>query len=67
MTTTLKVTVFGDSYEEVVEKAEKEIRVFLEIDEEELDKRVNYELQVERDDAFDAEFEYKAEVIARIK
>lgn len=67
MMTTLRVTVYGDSHEDIVEKAEREICAFLEIDVEELDKKVNYELQVERDDAFDAEFEYKAEVIARIK
>ena len=67
MMTTLRVSVYGDSHEEIVEKAEREICTFLEIDTEELDKKVNYELQVERDDAFDAEFDYKCEVIARIK
>lgn len=67
MITTLRVEVYGDTYEELVSKAESEISSFLEVDIEDIDKKVTYELQVEKDDAFDAEFVYKSEVIARIK
>jgi hypothetical protein len=65
---TFKVAVFGDSHDEIVEKAEEEIQSFLEVsDEEDFSKRINYELLIEKDEAFDAEFIYKANVIARIK
>lgn len=64
---TLRVSVQGDSYLEVVERAEEEICSFLEIEEDELEKRVKYEILVEKDDDFEAEYAYKAEVIARIK
>lgn len=64
---TFRVTVYGDLYEEMREKAEEEICSFLEIDEDELPKKVNYELIIEKDDSFEAEYDYKAEVIARIK
>ncbi len=59
--------MYGDTYTEVLEHAEEEICLFLEIDEDELPKKVNYELVVEKDESFEAEFTYKAEVIARIK
>ena len=65
---TFKVVVFGDSHDEIVEKAEDEIQSFLEVsDEDEFSRKVNYELLIEKDEAFDAEFIYKANVIARIK
>lgn len=64
---TFRVTVYGDLYTEIQEKAEEEICSFLEIDEDELAKKVNYELVIEKDDSFEAEYDYKAEVIARIK
>lgn len=67
MTTIFRVTVHGDTYDEIVLQAESEISSFLEVAMEDLEKKVTYELQVEKDDAFDAEFTYKAEVIARIK
>lgn len=66
-TSTFRVTVYGDSYAEVLDRAEDEICTFLEIDEDELPKKVNYECVVEKDESFEAEFTYKAEVIARIK
>ena len=65
--TTFRVVVFGDTHTEVVENAEDEICSFLEIDGDELDRRVNYELLVEKDETFEAEYTYKAEVVARIK
>lgn len=65
---TFRVTVFGDTYDDILEKAEQEILSFIELeDEEDFSKKISYEIQVEKDEAFDAEFSYKAEVIARIK
>lgn len=64
---TFKVVVFGDTYSEVIECAEEEICTFLQIDIETLPKTVSYEMIIEKDDDFDAEFTYRAEVIARIK
>lgn len=66
---TFKVVVFGDNHDEIVDRAEEEIQAFLEIHDEDEDftKKVNYELLIEKDEAFDAEYTYKAEVIARIK
>lgn len=66
---TFKVTVFGDSYEDIVARAEDEIQSFLlaESDEDELTKKISYELFVEKDEEFDAEFTYRADVVARIK
>ena len=64
---TFKTVVFGDNYEEIVQSAEEEICEFLGIDEDELSKRVNYELIISKDDSVSADLTYKAEVIARIK
>ncbi len=64
---TFKFVVYGDTYSEILEKAEEEISTFLEIDEDEFVKKVNYELIIEKEESFEAEFEYKATVIARIK
>lgn len=64
---TFKVTVFGDTYSEVIDCAEDEICTFLQIDIETLPKMVNYEMIIEKDDEFDSEFTYRADVIARIK
>lgn len=67
MVATFRVTVYGDTYTEVSEHAEEEICIFLEIDGDEFDKRVTYELLIEKDETFEAEYTYKAEVVARIK
>ncbi len=65
--TTLKVYVFGDNFEELVEKAEDEIASLLVIPVEDVYHKARYELFVTRDDDMGADFAYKAEVIARIK
>lgn len=68
MFSTLKVVVHGDTYQEILDNAESEILTFLAIDEEEeLPSKINYELTVEKDEDIDAEFDYKAEVVAKIK
>lgn len=67
---TFKSTVYGDSHDEVVARAEEEICAFLEIDPSDMGEfrnKVNYDLLVEQDSSFEAEFTYKAEVIARIR
>jgi len=65
---TFKASVYGDSYDEIVDRAEDELQSFLEIsDEEEFLKKVSYELFIEKDESFEAEFIYRAFVIARIK
>lgn len=65
--TTFRVTVYGDTHTEILEKAEEEICSFLEIDEEDVAKKVSFELVIEKDESFEAEYTYKADVIARIK
>jgi hypothetical protein len=64
---TFRVTVYGDLYSEILENAEEEICSLLEISEEEFQGKVQYELIIEKEEEFDSEFTYKAEVIARIK
>lgn len=79
-TTTFKFFVQGDSYNELVEKADSAITKFLDSDSEFLDseddeldeedfkssKSSNYEMIVSKNDLND-EYEYSAEVITRIK
>jgi hypothetical protein len=64
---TFRVTVYGDLYSEIVENAEEEICSLLEISEEELQGKIQYELVIQKEEDFDSEFTYKAEVIARIR
>jgi hypothetical protein len=65
--TTFKAVVYGDSFDELQEKAEDEIASLLQIDISDVEKLANYELLVSRDDDMGADFTYKAEVIARIR
>lgn len=64
---TFKTVVYGDNYDEIVQSAEEEICEFLGIDEDELVKKVNYELIICKDDSISADLTYKADVIARIR
>lgn len=64
---TFKVDVYGDSFDDLQEKAEQEISSLLQIDVEEVLKKSNYELFVSRDDDMGADYTYKAQVIARIR
>lgn len=77
-TTTLKFTVQGDNYEELKRAADAAISKFLggdsddPEDEEDLEEEIanhgiNYELIVYENSEITSEYEYSAEVIARIK
>lgn len=64
---TFKAVVYGDDYDELVTKAEQEICALLVIEEDDENNKTSYELIITRDEELDADFEYKAELIARIK
>ena len=76
-TTTLKFVVNGDSYEELSQAADAAISKFLgvynnEEDDEDFEPEpsnhsINYELIVSENSEITSEYEYTAEVIARIK
>jgi hypothetical protein len=76
-TTTLKFVVSGDSYDELTSAADAAISKFLraEDDDYEFDEEyesssrhnVNYEIVVSEAGEMSSEYEYTAEVIARIK
>ena len=78
-TTTLKFTVQGDNYEELKHAADSAISKFLGGQDEELEDEddfieseivnhgINYELIVYENSEITSEYEYSAEVIARIK
>lgn len=65
--TTFKATVYGDSFDELEEKAEEEIASLFQVPIEEVSTIANYELLVSRDEDMGADFDYKADLIARIK
>ncbi len=75
---TLNLNVQGDSYEELREKADIAISKFLGTDDEEDDffdedsipesfKTFNYELVVTQNNDLSAEYQYSAQVIAKVK
>lgn len=75
---TLNLTVQGDSYEELREKADVEISKFLGTEDEEdyfFDedsipesfKNINYELVVTQNENISSEYKYSAQVIAKVK
>jgi hypothetical protein len=76
-TTTLKFVVHGDSYEELTSAADTAIEKFLRSAEDEFDfgddyepetrHNINYELVVSESKDLSSDYEYTAEVIARIK
>jgi hypothetical protein len=76
-TTTLKFVVHGDSYEELTSAADTAIEKFLRSAEDEFDfgddyepetrHNINYELVVSESQDLSSDYEYTAEVIARIK
>lgn len=67
VSTTYDFTVYGDSYTEVLENAEVEISTFLGIDTDEINNRASYEMHIQQDFGMDAEFTFKANVIARLR
>ena len=76
-TTTLKFHVSGDSYDELTSAADTAIEKFLHSAEDEYDfgddyeletrHNINYELVVSESEDVSSDYQYKAEVIARIK
>jgi hypothetical protein len=76
-TTTLKFVVSGDSYEELSQAADAAISKFLGVDSDDEDDEyfdpeppshaINYELIVSESPEITSEYQYTAEVIARIK
>lgn len=64
---TFKTFVYGDNYDEIVDSSEEVIAEFLNIPVEDISKKVNYELIIEKDDSVSADLTYKAQVIARIR
>lgn len=76
-TTTLKFVVRGDSYDELTSAADTAIEKFLRSAEDEYEfngdyepetrHNINYELVVSESENLSSEYEYIAEVIARIK
>ena len=76
-TTTLKFVVYGDSYEELTSAADTAIEKFLRSAEDEFNfgddyepetrHNINYELVVSESQDLSSDYEYTAEVIARIK
>lgn len=74
---TLNFTVQGDNYEDLREKADIVIAKFLGVEEDEDDffqddtsdilQQVNYELVVIQNSEIASEFEYTAQVIAKVK
>lgn len=74
---TLNFTVQGDSYDDLQQKADAVIAKFLGVEDEEDDffqdetssmlQQVNYELVVTQNPNITSEFEYEAQVIAKVK
>jgi len=64
---TFKVSVYGDSFDELQEKAESEIAALFNAEVSEVLELARYELVITRDDDMGADFTYRADVIARIK
>lgn len=69
ITTTIKLTVTGQNYEDIILQAKKGIADFLDVDVEDVDSKVQVELIVsDVNDSFDIDQDpYVAEVIAKIK
>lgn len=64
---TLNLDIYGDSYEEIIEKAEVEINDFLGVEDQSIDEMASYEVIVSKDVDMQADFEYKANIIAKVK
>lgn len=68
ISSTFKTTITGDSYEELLDRAEEEIATLLRIDDSsEVSTRARCEMIISTEDDVSSNFNYKAELIARIK
>ena len=67
--TTIKLTVFGNDHEDLIDQARSEIAKFLNVSPEEVDSKINLDLIVS--DSTDSlepdDYLYSAEVVAKIK
>lgn len=66
-TATVRFTVYGDHHTEIKDKVSEGLCAYLQIDPEELERLVTYEINVERDDDVSEGLDFKADVIARIR
>ena len=62
-----KFRVDGSDYQNIQEKAKKELCDFIEVDLEELSKYVSYELEIEPNTKTTSTYSYTALVTARLK
>ena len=62
-----KFRVDGSDYQNIQEKAKKELCYFIEVDLEELSKYVSYELEIEPNTKTTSTYSYTALVTARLK
>ena len=62
-----KFRVDGSDYQNIQEKAKKELCGFIEVDLEELSKYVSYELEIEPNTKTTSTYSYTALVTARLK
>ena len=68
ISSTFKTTITGDSYEELLDRAEEEIATLLGIDDSsEVSNRARCEMIISTEDDVSSNYNYKAELIARIK
>ncbi len=64
---TFKFRVDGSDYQNIQEKAKKELAGFMEIGSEDLGKYVSYELEIEPNQKSSSTYSYTALVTARLK
>jgi hypothetical protein len=67
MISTFKFFVYGDSFEEIVDKIDIEVEMLLGVDTSSTVDQSRYEIVITKDDDMGADFIYKADVIARLK
>ena len=68
ISSTFKTNITGDSYEELLDKAQEEIASLLGLDDQsEALTRARCEMIITTEDGLSSDFNYRAEVIARIK
>lgn len=65
--TTFRLSVEGSDYQNIIEKTQKELSSFLEVNVEDLGKYVSYEVDIEENKKGGSTYSYSAQVTARIK
>lgn len=64
---TLRLQVYGDSYDELIEATETQISNFLDIEVSDIQRYANYELIISDNSNMGSDASYEADVIVRIK